>query len=427
MAFTGILATGGIVYVGLKTYRRLSKKQNLLYQSLTEEEAQTSLATSTRHTMASAEMSQDHVDPLAQRRATNHYLAASSVGLGLALVGAVGYPLVSLLSVPVSLYAYGDILRAGYHALFKERRLRAAVLDSIITFGLVISGYYIATALSNCVYFLGVRLLLQTEDASRQSLTNLFGEQPRLVWRLVDGAEVATPFEAIQRGDVVVVNAGEMIPVDGRIVQGIASVDQQKLTGESQPVDKTPGDHVLAATLVLAGQLYIEVEKAGTETIAAQIGEILSRTADFKATIEARSQQIADKSVLPTLGAGLLALLTLNPIKAIATISANYSEILRIAGPLGMLNFLHLATENGILVKDGRSLELLTEIDTVVFDKTGTLTLEQPSVGQIHCCADLSADEVLVYAATAEYRQTHPIARAILQAAPVWPTPCCLG
>lgn len=107
------------------------------------------------------------------------------------------------------------------------------------------------------------------------------GQQPRSVWVLVDETEAQIPFEQLQLGDTVIIDAGQMIPIDGHIIQGEASVDQHMLTGESQPVEKRSGEPCFASTIILAGRIYVRVEKTGRETVADQIGEILNNTLDF--------------------------------------------------------------------------------------------------------------------------------------------------
>jgi heavy metal translocating P-type ATPase len=353
----------------------------------------------------------------AEERRINHNLAASVTAMGLATGGALLYPPLSLISVPVTLYTCVDIFQDAYKALFKERRIRVAFLDSIAVVGGLAVRAFFASALASSLYFLGRKLLLKTKANTHKRLIEIFGERPQFVWRLVDGVEVETPFEELRVGDIVVVNAGETVPVDGRITEGIASIDQRVLTGEAQPAEKGVGDGVFASTVVLSGRICIEVEKAGDETVAAQICEILNRTADYQSSIETKGQEIADRSVLPTLGISAIALPTLGPLGAITVLYSNYTDTLRIAAPLGMLNFLSIGSRSGLLVKDGRALELLNRIDTVVFDKTGTLTLEQPYVAAIYPLMGLSEDELLTFAAAAEYRQTHPIARAIQKAA----------
>ncbi len=293
-------------------------------------------------------------------------------------------------------------------------------LDLIVALymsGMWLGGYFVFGAISCFLYFLGRKVVFQAEARSRQGLLDVFGQQPRFVWRLVDGVEVQTPFEQLQAGDSIVVNAGEPVPVDGVIIEGIASIDQRILTGEAQPAEKEVGDSVLASTLVLTGRLHIRVEKAGSETTVAQIGKMLSQTAAHRTETEARGQELAHRTALPNLLLSGLAWPLRGFTGATAVLGSGVGLNLRMVSLLGMLNYLRIASQRSMLIKEGRALERLHAVDTVVFDKTGTLTLEQPHLAEIHRCDGMREDDLLTYAAAAEYRQTHPITRAILSAA----------
>ena len=231
------------------------------------------------------------------------------------------------------------------------------------------------------------------------------------------GTEIEIPLEAIKQQDVVIVNAGEIIPVDGIVVEGLASVDQQTLTGESQPIEKESDDKVFATTLVLSGRLLIKVEHSGSNTSAAKIANILLQTQEFKEDLRLRGKHIADSFIAPTLLVSGLTLPFLGSSAAMAILWSGFGYNMKLFGPISVLNFLHIMAENGILIKDGRSLEMLQKIDTLVFDKTGTLTMEQPQISQLHPLQPFDEETLLSYAAAAEYRQTHPIAKAILAAA----------
>jgi len=352
-----------------------------------------------------------------EEQAINRNLVASATGLSLAAMGLFLYSPLALLSIPFTLYASIDVLSEAKEALVKERRLRHSVLDATVILSALASRYYLASALASLTYYTGHKLIALTEDNAEQTLRTIIGEQTRTVWRLCDGAEVETRLEELSIDDVIVASAGNMIAVDGVIVNGVASVDQHMLSGESRPVEKAAGDPAYAGTVVLAGRLYIQVERTGSDTVAAQIGEILRRTADYKSSIQNKSEELSDLSVLPTLGLSALTLVTLGPSSAVAVLGANYAEILRVVSPLSMLNFLAQAAQQGILIKDGRALELFSQIDTIVFDKTGTLTLEQPHVAHIYTWNGLDEGALLILAAAAETRQSHPIAKAIIQAA----------
>ncbi len=350
-----------------------------------------------------------------EREATYH-LKMSSGALGLAVASPLLPPL-ALASGALSLYSCIPIFRDAYTALRRKHHLRWTVLESAALLGMLAAGYYTAFALGGVIYYAGVKMMLRTEDRSRRSLKNIFGQQPRTVWVLLDGVEIEIPFEQVIAGSTIVVHAGQMVPIDGTVTDGLAVIDQHVLTGEAQPVERGPGDSVLAATVVLTGRIHVRVEGAGSDTVAAQIAAVLANTADYRVAVQARWEKLADQSVLPTMGLSAVALAALSPASAVAALSSNFAPILQITAPLGMLNFLQLASQHGLLIKDARALEAVKKVDTVIFDKTGTLTLPQPDVAEVHACGSTSADDILMHAAAIEANQSHPIARAILHAA----------
>ena len=354
-----------------------------------------------------------------EEKELNRNLLLLFVALGFTAGGAWLYPPLTLIGLPFYLYsAVPMIMSDFYTAAVKEKRVSMAALELTLIGLMLGTGHFFAATLGGFLYLFSKKLVLATEDHSRKSLINIFGQQERMVWVKIDAHEIKAPLEQLKAGDIVVVNTSEMIPVDGIITSGMAGVDQHILTGEAQPVEKEAGDRVFASTVVLTGRIEIEVEKTGSETTAAQIGEILLRTADFKMTMHSRGVQIADRTALPTLSIGGLAFLSgFTPIRVASLMNANFGYNMRVLAPIAMLNYLNLLSQQGILVKDGRAVELLKQVDTVVFDKTGTLTEEVPHVAQIHTCSCVSADELLTLAAAAEYKQKHPIALAILQKA----------
>ncbi len=346
-------------------------------------------------------------------RQLNRYVGASAVSIG-AAIGSIFFPPLSVLALGAGLYGGVRIFRHGLNALVHEHKLTMSVMLSLHFLGVFVGGFVLAGSFALLAYYLSEKLVTMTQRRSQQSLIKIFGEQPRTAWQLVDTVEVEVPVDSLQGGDIVVVHAGQAIPVDGVIVGGIATIDQHMLTGESQPAEKGEGDQVLAGTLMLAGKVNVEVAKTGEETAAAQVGFILNNTASYQASIVSRGEQVADKSVGPTMVLALLALPLAGYRYVVTILGAGIGLNVRLTAPIAMLNFLNVAADHGILVKDGRSLELLKDVDTVIFDKTGTLTLDEPEIAAIHTCAEDNAETVLRYAAAAEHRQTHPIARAIL-------------
>ena len=184
---------------------------------------------------------------------------------------------------------------------FVERRLGVDVLDAIVVVGCVgTMNIFAGTVLCWCLGF-GRVLVKKTQDDSKRLLLNAFGKQPRYVWLYKDGVEVQVSMDKLQAGDVIVVNTGEVVPVDGFIKEGMAMIDQHALTGESTPAEKGIGDRVFASTVMVAGKVYVEVEKAGNETASAKISQILNDTAGYKLTSQHKGERLADKAVIPTL------------------------------------------------------------------------------------------------------------------------------
>ena len=161
--------------------------------------------------------------------------------------------------------------------------------------GVLLIGDFVALSLTTTVLAVAHLIVHKMEDRSMRSVVNVYGKRPMTVWILSQGIEVEIPFARLAAGDLLVVGAGQMIPADGEIVEGAASIDQRLLTGESQPAEKAVGEPVLAATVVLAGRIVVKVERTGESTLAARIGDILGRAAAYKQIAEARSTAIGDR------------------------------------------------------------------------------------------------------------------------------------
>jgi Cu2+-exporting ATPase len=324
-----------------------------------------------------------------------------------------------LLPAAAVLFAYTSIptFKSAREVLVDERRLGVDVLDAIVVIGcLGTMSIFPGTVLCWCLSF-GRVLVKKTQDDSKKLLLNAFGKQPRYVWLYRDGAEVQIAMDRLQPLDVIVVNTGEVVPVDGIIAQGMAMVDQHALTGESTPAEKGVGDRVFAATLMVAGKILVQVEKSGDETASAKISQILNDTAGYKLSSQHKGERLADKAVIPTLAIGAVGMAAMGPAGAVAVLNSDFGTGIRMAAPLAMLSSLALCANKGILVKDGRALELMNEVDTVLFDKTGTLTRERPEVGRMIATAGFAPEQILQFAAAAERKFHHPIALAILHKA----------
>jgi Cu2+-exporting ATPase len=340
-------------------------------------------------------------------------LRISTVSLMLAITGTLIYKPLLILSAPGLLWISIVNYRDAVVAYKKGRKISIYTLSTLFSAGALITGSYFAGNLGAFSVRLSKKMLSSTEDDSTQQLINVFGHQPHFAWLLKDNVELNVPVDSLVVGDIVVVNAGETIPIDGTVVSGSASIDECALTGESQPSLKDTNHEVLASTMVLSGKLNVKVTKAGEDTLASQIGEILNKTKDYKNDVLSWGEGVADRSAYISICLSILFLPVFGLTSALTVLNASFGIYMMALGPLSMLNFIKLSGKAGILLKDGRSLQLLNSIDTIVFDKTGTLTEEIPHVGKIHTTDHLSTEQLLVIAATLEIRQTHPIALAI--------------
>ncbi len=351
-----------------------------------------------------------------EEKRINRYTPISIAALGLAIAGRTLYAPLSLLSLAGILYVTVPIYQYAYRALFIERRANVDVLYALTQTAVILNGSFIASGVGVVNFCISYKLLLRARERFQKNVIQVVKAMPRSVLIWADGLEVDKPVDEINLNDIVIIAAGETIPIDGVITHGVALIDQHVLTGEAQPVEKTVGDSVFMSTMVLSGRLFITVEKTGEATTVAQIGEILNQTQHSRTEPMLWAEQITNKTVVPMLALGGASLPFLGFWGAAALLDTHSQRRIIISAPLCTLYFLNLASERGILVKDGRAFERLSQVDAIVFDKTGTLTLERPSVSGIHTYHGFSEAEILAYAAAVEARQSHPIAHAIRHA-----------
>lgn len=351
-----------------------------------------------------------------EERELNVRLMISGLGLGLASAGHLFYFPLGLMSLPILGYSSLEIFKNAYQGI-RERKLNISQLDTIAIYTGVSFGWYVLTALSSVAYDISEKVMYRTHRKTQKKFFDIFNGNSLQVWLVTDGIEISVPLEKIHKEDRIVINTGEMIPCDGIIEEGISHIDQHILTGEAQPEEKTVGHEVLATSVVVSGRITVRVKQTGADTVAAHITQVLMKTDDFISKLKIQSEDLANRSVLPTFGVAGIALVISGPMAVVVALSSNFSEVMRFSVPLTMLNYLHKAFNKGLLIKDGRSLDQLSKVDTVVFDKTGTLTLDQVHLSKIYPVAGFGEKEILYYTAAAEYRQTHPIAKAILNAA----------
>jgi heavy metal translocating P-type ATPase len=300
-------------------------------------------------------------------------------------------------------------------ALAARRRLNGDVLEAS-TLGLLIARRnFTAAAVLTWVRALGELVVARSIVTARTSLSDVVGVPARTVWRRVGDHRESVEVGALHAGDVVVVSAGQRLPVDGTIVRGEAMVNQQTMTGEALPVECLPGDRVFAATTLEHGEIEIQAERVGPDTAVGRIVSAIEAAAVEKPDIQLFAERLADREVWRTLAlAGLGGAFSRSFDAAMAILVADYGTAARVGIPTAILTSLRRAAREGILVKGPRTLERLARVDTVVFDKTGTLTS-----GTLHVTRIVSYDrsldetELIRLSAAAEHGFMHPVARAI--------------
>ncbi len=409
MLLTTMIVVGGVLYGGKKIYQ-----QRFKIKQLVKWENVTSKSPVSKKNKTLVDITQQANNRKKQILTRNLVLMGVSLGVMIAVFPL--FPPIQFLAIPIILYASKPVLQKSLDKL-KQGIIGADILNLLSILGCLLFGFYFLGLFALFIYSIAQRAITKVHEDSHSNLVDVFQQIPKSVWIIVDDVELHIPFQEIKVGDIVVVHAGEVIPADGIVTTGFASVDQQILTGEARPVDKGVEDQVFASTTVLSGQIFIQVEKAGEETTVAKVGQVLNNMVSFKSAKELRAERLADKTALPTLIAGGIAFPILGTSGALAVLGSHFTNKMRMIASLSILNYLNIASKNGILIKDGRALEWLKQVDTIIFDKTGTLTEEQPTVGLIFSSTDYSDNDVLRYAVAAEYKQTHPIAKAIIQEA----------
>jgi Cu2+-exporting ATPase len=360
------------------------------------------------------ELEPARAEALAKVRQENQQaMLLSLTAFSFSLLGKIILPFVSV-SIAIMLYLLTKNIENIRKDFQRRQYVSTHLLGLVMVLGLIFTDNVVFAALSVLSGSFFSMLVNLIEENSQQQLISVFSEHSTQVWLLKDGVELQTDFHSLQSGDLIVVNAGEMIPADGRITDGEGLLDQHLLTGESLPVEKSAGDAVAAATLLLSGRLVIAVAGSGEAAMAAEVNEMLDQTQQHKDSLVLRGRRIYEHFAPVTLGLSAVTLPVLGADAALAVLWSDMGSIAADAGAGALLNALHLLAQEGILVKDGRVFEALQDVDTIAFDKTGILTLPQPTVGKIHLFAAEDEKTALCHAAAAEHRQQHPIARAIL-------------
>lgn len=295
-------------------------------------------------------------------------------------------------------------------------RLTVEVLDAaVIAMSIARGSFKDASSIMFLVNFTG-ELERHVQRRVRIAMAESLITRAETVWAVVDGEDVAMPMGEVAEGQVLHLGTGQVLPVDGVVVEGAGELNEASMTGEPQLVHKKAGSAVFAGTALENGDLYVRVTappgRSRIDSIAAMVGE----SASFKADIQSNAEHLAD-SLVPVsflAFAGVLAF-TRSLSTAMAVLVVDYSCAVRLSTPICVTTAMGEASKHNIIVKGGKYLEAVANADTVVFDKTGTLTAAAPQVTRVISFGDMEEDEILRYAACIEEHFPHSVARAVVR------------
>jgi len=289
--------------------------------------------------------------------------------------------------------------------------------------------YFEAAVVIIALVFLGQVLELRARERTGDAIRALLDLAPKTARRILpDGQENDVPLENVMEGDLLRIRPGDSIPVDGEVVEGRSSIDESMLTGEPVPIEKTTGDRVTGGTLNKNGTLAIRATQVGSDTVLAQIVDMVAGARQSRAPIQGLADRVSSifvPAVVVIAVAAFFAWLTLGPTPPLVFAIASAVSVLIIACPcaLGLATPIPITTaagrgaQAGVLIKDAEALERMARIDVVIVDKTGTLTLGQPTLTDVITADGVEEAEFLTLAAALERGSEHPLAEAIVEGA----------
>jgi P-type Cu2+ transporter len=357
---------------------------------------------------------------------------------GLMLPTPFGIPhdwIMLLFATPVALWT-SNVFHIGAYYSLRSGTLNMSVLVSLgiltsylFSLGLTILApgqetFYEAAVMLAVFLLFGHWMEMKARRGSSDSVRKLLDLTPQRASVERDGQVIELPVSEVLVGDVVVLKPGDKVPVDGSVIDGRSTVDESMVTGESIPVEKHPGDEVIAGTINQSGSLRFRATKVGADTALAQIVKLVETAQNSKAPAQRLADQAAHYLVLLAVGAGLLTFvvwyfvlgqpLLLALTFAVTAVVIACPDALGLATPTAVMVATDLAAKRGILFKQAVSLEQAAKIQAIIFDKTGTLTEGKPRVTDVVTSGHLSEDELLRLVGAAEGRSGHPLAQAVL-------------
>lgn len=309
-----------------------------------------------------------------------------------------------------------SLVKVAVTDLIKERKIGTEIFITIAVIISVLGKEYLAGAVVLMIILIAEYIASASGERARASIKKLIGSVPKTAIVKKDGNEETVQIIDLKIGDIILVKAGEKIPVDGNVAEGSGSVNQAPITGESTPQEKMIGSEVFAGTIVELGALDIEMTKSGKDTVFSRIISLVEEAESQQAPIEKFTDKVA-AWLIPVvfIFVGAVYFYTRDVRLVIALLIFTSPAELGLATPLVTIAAIARAAREGILIKGGLFLEELAKITTVVFDKTGTLTVGSPAVNKVEIIDNaFNENQLIQFAAAVDRRSSHPLAKAIL-------------
>lgn len=324
-------------------------------------------------------------------------------------------PAITPLCVALTVYDTLPLMRRAEGSLLKGR-IGNDFLSSIVSLASLGLGQPLAAALQVTAFHYGELATIRSRNRSRRVLSAAMPVPETLRVRRGD-AEQEIELRDLRPDDLVLVATGDVVPVDGFVVDGEISVDQHQVTGEALPKGISSGDAVFAGGLVTEGQAELGVTEASSDTAIARLGGLLRSSVDYTSNLQLLGEKRSDQLAVPLLIGSAAALPFVGPSSATAILFSAPANAIRGTASVATTRHLAAITRAGVLIKDGRALEALAGIDTFLFDKTGTLTSDDLAVTDVLVLGTWSREEILARAAVAETGLSHPVATALVATA----------
>ena len=309
------------------------------------------------------------------------------------------------------------VLKNGINSLIKNKRPNADTLSSSAIISSILLGKESAALTIMFLEEVSELLTVYTMEKTRGAIKDMLSVGENYVWKEISEDNVKrVPIEEIQKDDIIVVQTGEKISVDGKIIKGEALIDQSSITGEYMPIKKSKGDDVYAGTIVKNGNISIIAEKVGDDRTVSRIIKLVEDANSNKADIQNYADTFSAQLIpLNFILAGIVYASTRSLTKAMSMLVIDYSCGIRLSTAVAFSAAINTAAKNGILVKGSNFIEELSKAETVIFDKTGTITEGKPKVQSIEIFDNsISENEMIGLAGAAEEQSSHPLATAIM-------------